>query len=634
MSRGLLLGIIVALLLPARAGANLEWTWLHSIYGVTRFGCLGSALGSIGDIDGDSCADFIVGVPHSGCTLADNLPGHVRAYSGSTGGLLYDISDGTLGDEFGRSLAGIADINGDGMDDFLIGAPGLGVGLRGSVFVCSGASGTIIRRIDGEHGGFGTAIGRTGDLDGDGTEEIVVGAPYYSPAGIIWAGAVYVISGSTGSVLTRIEGTREGERLGESLSGSGDVNKDGLSDFMAMSPDDTYGTLRMFSGLGDTAIFVIDSIRVGVGARVARVSDTDNDGSDDLIIGVPHGGTPASGFASIHSGSTGSLLGMLAGANEGDRFGEAVGAGEDVNGDATPDLVVGAPGAGSFLGGFTGRAYAYDSRTDSVLFQVDGRDDAGEFGKAVAIIGDSNGDIRGDFAVGSPSSTSSALGSALGVGSVFIFGLVNTVAARSVGQDEVIHLNGASSNVCFEIEPANAAYAVEDVIPGTIVLRRSDVKYQEIHAVMDTDNNGQLGTSACFSRGELRQLFGDIGVGTTTVPASIECNVRGGLRAVAQIELTLQVKAPGAVSVTPNPMSNDGVITLQTTRVGNLSIDLFDVSGRLAAHIFNAPSAEAGYHDIHMTRLGRSGNRLAAGVYFLKITSADGQRTGRVILLN
>jgi len=325
---------------------------------------------------------------------------------------------------------------------------------------------------------------------------------------------------------------------------------------------------------------------------------------------------------------------MLAGANEGDRFGEAVGAGEDVNGDATPDLVVGAPGAGSFLGGFTGGAYAYDSRTDSVLFQVDGRDDAGEFGKAVAIIGDSNGDARGDFAVGSPSSTSSALGSALGVGSVFIFGLVNTVAARSVGQDEVIHLNGASSNVCFEIEPANAAYAVEDVIPGTIVLRRSDVKYQEIHAVMDTDNNGQLGTPACFSRGDLRQLFGDIGVGTTTVPASIECNVRGGLRAVAQIELTLQVKAPGAVSVTPNPMSNDGVITLQTTRVGNLSIDLFDVSGRLAAHIVNVPSAEAGYHDIHMTRLGRSGNRLAAGVYFLKITSADGQRTGRVILLN
>jgi hypothetical protein len=151
-------------------------------------GRFGWAVVRCGDVDGDSFEDFAVSAPHAG---SDHNQGQVHLYSGKQvidGNIqeaeLYTF-DGVSGSQLGTSLAAGADLNGDGVPDLVAGAPLLG-NSKGAAEVYSGADGARIARIGGEdhcETQLGTAVAITGDIDGDGLGDLALGAPGFLRGG-------------------------------------------------------------------------------------------------------------------------------------------------------------------------------------------------------------------------------------------------------------------------------------------------------------------------------------------------------------------------------------------------------------------------------------------------------------------
>ena len=142
---------------------------------------------------------------------------------------------GTLCGALGPPIAEVGDLDGDGLRDLLVGAPGsLGCGpvVAGSVTAASGASGITILVATGASPGdrFGASVADAGDVDGDGVADLLVGAPGADPAGLTDAGQVVILSGITGVALLTVDGTSSLDHLGFSLAGMGDLDADGIDD--------------------------------------------------------------------------------------------------------------------------------------------------------------------------------------------------------------------------------------------------------------------------------------------------------------------------------------------------------------------------------------------------------------------
>jgi len=147
---------------------------------------------------------------------------------------------GAPGDQLGVAVAGAGDVNGDGFEDIIAGATdGIGNCYEpGTAIVYSGFDGTVLHRLVGDFDGdaFGTAVAGAGDVDRDGFDDVIVGARYDDHTAI-FSGAVKVYSGKTGAVLHAFYGDGEGDRLGYSVAGAGDVNGDGYADVVAAAND-------------------------------------------------------------------------------------------------------------------------------------------------------------------------------------------------------------------------------------------------------------------------------------------------------------------------------------------------------------------------------------------------------------
>ncbi|KAA3604853.1 MAG: hypothetical protein DWQ01_19790 [Planctomycetota bacterium] len=184
----------------------------------------------VGDVNGDAIDDFIVGA-HQATPYLNTEAGEVGVFSGLDGSLIYHYEGGYPYETLGRQVGGLGDVNGDGVPDFA--AMDLASGSRGAVNVASGATGEILYRIEGTvHGEmFGSMLEEVGDTNIDGCSDILVGAPWY-PVGQEHPGAAYLISGLDGSIIHLVIGDCEiNSFLGERGTGIKDLDGDGLRDF-------------------------------------------------------------------------------------------------------------------------------------------------------------------------------------------------------------------------------------------------------------------------------------------------------------------------------------------------------------------------------------------------------------------
>ncbi len=429
--------IMLGLLNPtSRSYSNtLPFQLLHQKNGALQE-AFGYAVAGAGDINGDGFSDFIIG-NHKASPNGLFEAGSAYVYSGVDASLLYQVDGNSLGERLGSSVSGGGDVNGDGRPDFIAGSPYAdsgGMNEAGKITVYSGADGTPLFEKPGlgafDH--FGTCVSMVKDLNGDGKDEFLSGAPTANPGGRFNAGSVYVYSGVDGSLLHQVDGVVQDDYLGVSATGTGDINGDGTSDFIIGAPYADPGSDRsinsgaayIYSGSDGSALFTVksDSADDYLGFSVSGAGDVNGDGRSDFIVGGPNtdvAGLVNAGWVGIYSGLNGSLLYALPGDSAGDLFGHSVAGIGDVDGDGKDDVIVGAIGTGRDSFDYAGSARVISGTDGSTFFQIDGSGLLHEMGYSVAGAGDVNGDGSPDLIASAPLTDS-------GKGAVFVYGLVGT----------------------------------------------------------------------------------------------------------------------------------------------------------------------------------------------------------------
>ncbi len=405
----------------------------------------GRALSGSGDYDGDGINDILVGA--WGDDDGGSTAGAAYVVLGSISGEV-SLSDADLkltgtgsGDYAGYAVDFAGDFDGDGLDDVLIGAwreDSGGSNAGAAYVVLGGASGTTSLSaasllLTGESSGdyAGSAVARAGDFDDDGLADILVGA-WGDDDGGSSAGAAYLIlGGATGTVsladaVLKLTGTSSGDYAGSAVAGAGDVDGDGLDDLLVGAyGEDTEGSQAgaawlILGGVTGTvsladaeAVFYGTSLSDSAGVALSSAGDTDGDGFMDLLIGATGEDSGGSGAGAVYllrgpvSGalSDADAVAILHGADAGDQAGSAMSAAGDVDGDGTADLLIGAQysdasaidaGAAYIVSGSISGA----SSLADVGIPIAGEASGDFAGCAVSLAGDRDGDGLDDLLVG------------------------------------------------------------------------------------------------------------------------------------------------------------------------------------------------------------------------------------------
>lgn len=401
---------------------------------------LGAAVSSAGDIDGNGLDDIVVGAPHyDGGQVNEGaiFVSYGDVATGTNSAVKREINMSQA--KFGGSVSGAGDVNGDGYADVIVGAVGAVNGVHlGAAYLYSGGPqglGTIYTPLYKGNQGFGAAVSDAGDVNGDGFDDVIVGAPNFNAPGAAGAGAVYIFTGSTNYLdnLQTIYVTSGigNTHLGNSLDNAGDINGDGYSDIIAGAsafsqnhPNEgaVFTWHGSSAGIPTNALYnkliQPDQNDAAMGTSVASAGDVNGDGFFDVIVGLPgySNGQNQEGTARVYYGSgSGLVTGIFTHleANQADAsFGKSVGGGIDVNGDSYDDVVVGAPNFDGQAANGGGVWVFHGSKAGvqtTASFSVSGAQVESNMGTAVAGAGDLNGDGYGDIVVGIPNYDQSGL---------------------------------------------------------------------------------------------------------------------------------------------------------------------------------------------------------------------------------
>ena len=488
-----------------RALSSLDGSKGFILAGIDAYDQSGWSVSSAGDVNGDGYDDLIIGAiyadPNRDSQAGETYIVYGGASAPGTNGVL-DLStlNGTNGfiltgidafDRSGSSVSSAGDVNGDGYDDLIIGAFSAdpnGDSYAGEAYIVYGganAPGTDsvldLSDLDGTNGFIlngidpsdetGYSVSSAGDVNGDGYDDLIIGARYADPNGDGNAGETYLVyggasapgrdgvldlsalDGTNGFTLTGIDAL---DQSGWSVSAAGDVNGDGYDDLIIGARDadpngnseagETYivyggasapgtnGVLDL-STLNGTNGFILTGIDAGdrSGFSVSSAGDVNGDGYDDLIIGArgaaPRGDSLAGETYVVYGGASapgtdgvldlGALNGTngftLTGIDGRDYSGWSVSAAGDVNGDGYDDLIIGARDADPNGNGAAGEIYivyggASTPGTNGVLdlsdldgtngFILTGIGALDQSGRSVSSAGDVNGDGYDDLIIG------------------------------------------------------------------------------------------------------------------------------------------------------------------------------------------------------------------------------------------
>ncbi|MBK7403549.1 MAG: FG-GAP repeat protein [Phycisphaerales bacterium] len=250
------------------------------------------AVSELADVDGDGLGDWITGAPRL-ATTSGNQSGRLYVYSGATGLLLYSFDGPSASSNLGYAMADAGDVDADGVHDIAGGANGAQGGVSaGNVLVYSGATGALLWTATGEElrEGFGGAVAGIGDVDGDGRDDLLVGAPLTDGDSGTNAGRAYVVSGLDGSVLRVHKGAAPGDQLGIGVSGVGDIDNDGVPDYAASAQKGgptNHGSCMVFSGADGSPLLELLADETGTNFGqffVGGVGDFNADGTPYIYV--------------------------------------------------------------------------------------------------------------------------------------------------------------------------------------------------------------------------------------------------------------------------------------------------------------------------------------------------------------
>lgn len=424
---------------------------LHTVLGGSPGDNLGTDVAAVGDVDGDGKQDFIGGAPWP---FSGGANRYARVYSGATGATLFTFTSTVSSDQFAGTVASVGDVDADGHPDFVVGSVyTTAADTTGRAQVFSGLDGSLIKTITGDvdPNFFGAApVAGVGDLDGDAHDDVLVAEPL-SSAGAANGGRVRVYSSATWAVLYERTGAAV-ERMGTSVAAAGDVNADGVPDFVVGgSPNSNahvLGHAWVFSGADGSLLhtFVGHDEFDSFGNAVSGVGDVDGDGHDDVIVAAQLDGTvaPQAGKATVYSGATGGVLHTVFGALAVQQFGVDVAAAGDRDGDGFDDFMVSTDRDATIAAG-TGSATIYSGLDGHVLYKLTSHASNDGFGVAIAALGDVDGDGGGDYLVGANSTDAVPFQN---IGAVHVLSLASTYTnyctstPNSTGVPATLHGSG------------------------------------------------------------------------------------------------------------------------------------------------------------------------------------------------
>jgi predicted nucleic acid-binding Zn-ribbon protein len=392
----------VYLILGGRTGwnqdvdlSNADASW----WGEKNGDYAGFSVAGAGDINGDGFDDILIGA--FGNDEYADMNGQAYIIFGKNAGWQMDIpldkADASIlgtdtAERFGYSVAGVGDVNGDGFDDMLFGAPGndnMGNDAGRAYLFFGKADGWTMDMKDGNadaafygyvtNDNAGTSVAGAGDVNKDGYDDIIIGSPFNDDNGAE-AGAAYInfgkISGwamdtNLKSSDARLLGEWKDDRVGYSVAGAGDVNGDGYADviiggFFSSCSGTKSGAGQTFLVLGKSTgwtnpqiLDTADASFLGEkdgdlsGSAVSTAGDVNSDGYDDFLIGATNNddsGAEAGQAYLVLGKATGWALDVdlglasyasFQGQADNSYVGYSVSGGSDVNGDGISDILIG-----------------------------------------------------------------------------------------------------------------------------------------------------------------------------------------------------------------------------------------------------------------------------------------------------